>query len=203
MKKLNLIHGLSGTLLLLLASSAGAADYQWQVRGALSNVVPTSSPGNIFNNTAAVDIDDAFSVTGTISYFINPNLALDLLVGWPPQHDIQVNGTKVGETRHLPPILSLQYHFTPDAVFSPYVGVGLNYTYFFDSKLDSGDKLHLSSSLGAAAQLGFDYRVSSQWSIGADVRYADINTDVKINGNKVGNVDVNPVVYSVNAGYRF
>lgn len=203
MKKLNLIHGLSGTLLLLLASSAGAADYQWQVRGALSNVVPTSSPGRIFNNTAAVDIDDAFSVTGTISYFINPNLALDLLVGWPPQHDIQVNGTKVGETRHLPPILGLQYHFTPDAVFSPYVGVGLNYTYFFDSKLDSGDKLHLSSSLGAAAQLGFDYRVSSQWSIGADVRYADINTDVKINGNKVGNVDVNPVVYSLNAGYRF
>lgn len=203
MKKLNLIHGLSGTLLLLLASSAGAADYQWQVRGALSNVAPTSSPGRIFNNTAVVDIDDAFSVTGTISYFINPNLALDLLVGWPPQHDIQVNGTKVGETRHLPPILGLQYHFTPDAVFSPYVGVGLNYTYFFDSKLDSGDKLHLSSSLGAAAQLGFDYRVSSQWSIGADVRYADINTDVKINGNKVGNVDVNPVVYSLNAGYRF
>lgn len=203
MKKLNLIHGLSGTLLLLLASSAGAADYQWQVRGALSNVVPTSSPGNIFNNTAAVDIDDAFSVTGTISYFISPNLALDLLVGWAPQHDIQVNGTKVGETRHLPPILGLQYHFTPDAVFSPYVGVGLNYTYFFDSKLDSGDKLHLSSSLGAAAQLGFDYRVNSQWSIGADVRYADINTGVKINGNKVGNVDVNPVVYSLNAGYRF
>lgn len=204
MKRHNFIYGyLGGVLCLLLATSAGAADYQWQLRGAISDVVPTSAPGRIINNTADVDIDEAFSLTGTIAYFISPNLALDLLVGWPPQHDIKVNGSKVGETKHLPPILSLQYHFTPDAVFSPYVGVGVNYTYFFDSRLDSGDRLHLSSSVGAAAQLGFDYRLSPQWRVGADVRYADINTDVKINGSKVGNVDVNPVIYSLNAAYRF
>lgn len=203
MKRQSFILGLSGPLCLLLATNVLAADYKWQVRGAISDVVPTSAPGRIINHTAEVDIDEAFSITGTVAYFINANLALDLLVGWPPQHDIKVNGSKVGETRHLPPILGLQYHFAPDAVFSPYVGVGVNYTYFFDSKLHSGDILHLSSSVGAAAQLGFDYRINPQWSVGADVRYADINTDVKINGNKVGNVDVNPVVYSLNAGYRF
>lgn len=192
-----------GIWLLGCAVQAQAADYRWQVRGAISDVVPTSSPGRIFNNTADVDIDDAFSVTGTVSYFINPNLAVDLLVGWPPQHDIRVNGNKVGETRHLPPILGVQYHFAPEAVFSPYVGIGVNYTYFFDSKLDSGDKLHLSSSIGAAVQAGFDYRINPQWSVGADVRYADINTEVKINGNKAGKVDVDPVVYSLNLGYRF
>lgn len=182
---------------------AQAEDFNWQARGALTNVVPTSSPGRIINHSAEVDIDNAFSVTGTVSYFINPHVALDLLVGWPPQHDIQVDGIKVGETKHLPPILSLQYHFTPEATISPYVGLGLNYTYLFDSKLDSGDKLHLSSSIGVAAQAGVDYRLNSQWSVGADVRYADIDTDVKINGNQVGNIDINPLIYSLNVGYRF
>lgn len=203
MNKQNLIRVMSLIVVTGLPGLLHAQDYQWQLRGALTNVVPTSSPGRIINNTAEVDIDDAFSVTGTVSYFFNPNIAVDLLVGWPPQHDVKVNGSKVGETKHLPPILSVQYHFSPETVFSPYVGLGVNYTYLFDSKLDSGDKFHLSSSVGLAAQAGFDYRLNPQWSLGADVRYADINTDVKINGNKVGNVDINPLIYSLNVGYRF
>jgi outer membrane protein len=204
MKKYILIKSLSFISIVGASSMLHAQeDYQWQIRGALSNVVPTASSGRIVNNTAEVDIDNAFSVTGTVSYFLNPNIALDLLVGWPPQHDIKVDGKKVGETKHLPPILSLQYHFAPQSVFSPYVGVGVNYTYLFDSRLDSGDTLHLSNSVGAAVQAGFDYRLSPQWSIGADARYADIDTEVKINGTQVGKVDINPVVYSLNLGYRF
>lgn len=193
-------------ILMVVLGTSGflqAADYRWQVRGALTDVEPTSSPGKIINHSANVDIDHALSVTGTVSYFLNANLAIDLLVGWPPQHDIQVNGSKVGETKHLPPILSLQYHFNPDGKLSPYIGAGVNYTYFFDSTLDSGDQFHLSSSVGPAFQAGFDYRLDPKWSLGADVRYADIDTNVKINGAKVGNVDVNPVIYSFNVGYRF
>ncbi len=180
-----------------------AADYRWQIRGAVSNVDPTSSPGSIFDNTARVDIDDTYGLTGTISYFITPNIAADLLVGLPPKHDIIVAGNKAATTKHLPPILSLQYHFSPESRFSPYVGAGVNYTYFFDEKLDGGGDLKLSSSVGLAAQIGADIRLNPQWSIGADIRYADIDSDVKINGVKVGNVDVNPTIYSLNVGYRF
>lgn len=182
---------------------AYAEKNRWLVRGAVTNVDPTSSPGSIFNNTAKVNIDDAFGVTGTISYFFTPNIAADLLVGLPPKHDIIVAGNKAATTKHLPPILSLQYHFSPDSKISPYVGAGLNYTYFLDEKLKDGSKLKLSSSVGLAAQVGVDVRVNPQWTVGADIRYADIDTDVKINNVNVGNVDVNPTIYSLNVGYRF
>ncbi|MDC4885508.1 outer membrane beta-barrel protein [Acinetobacter baumannii] len=186
-----------------LQTHANAEDYRWKVRGAVTNVDPTSSPGSIFNNTAKVNIDDTFGITGTVSYFITPHIAADLLVGLPPKHDIIVAGNKAATTKHLPPILSLQYHFSPERKISPYIGAGVNYTYFFDEKLDGGGDLHLSSSVGLAAQAGVDLHINPQWSVGADIRYADINTDVKINGTKVGNVDVNPTIYSLNVGYRF
>lgn len=180
-----------------------AEDYRWQVRGAISNVDPTSSPGAILDNTARVNIDDTWGVTGTFSYFITPNIALDLLVGLPPEHDIIVAGNKAATTKHLPPIFSVQYHFLPDQQIRPYVGAGLNYTYFFDEQLNDGNTLKLTDSFGFALQAGLDYQINNNWSVGADIRYADINTDVKINNVKVGSVDVDPTVYSLNLGYRF
>ena len=33
---------------------------------------------------------------------------------------------KIGETKHLPPTFSFQYHFLPDGQFQPYAGLGLN-----------------------------------------------------------------------------
>ena len=116
---------------------------------------------------------------------------------------IKLNGDKVGSTRHLPPIVSLQYHFLPGAKVQPFVGVGVNYTYFFDEHLDNGAKLELSDSWGAAFQAGVDVAIDEHWSLGADVRYAKINSDVRIAGTKVGSVDVDPTIYSFNLGYRF
>ena len=192
-----------GTLLSTFAIQSHAQDGRWQVRAALSNVDPTSSPGSIFGGTAKVNIDDTWGFTGTVSYFLSPNLAVDLLVGLPPEHDIIVAGNKAATTKHLPPILSLQYHFLPNEKLRPYVGAGVNYTYFFDEQLKDGNKLKLTDSFGFALQAGVDYQIAPQWTVGADIRYADINTDVKINGTKVGSVDVDPTVYSLNFGYRF
>lgn len=186
-----------------LSSNAHSADYKWKIRGAISNIDPTSSPGSIFNQTAPVTIDDAWGVTGTISYFYTPNIAFDVLVGLPPEHKINVAGNEVAKTKHLPPIFSVQYHFLPNEKLQPYVGLGLNYTYFFNDRLYSGDKFDLSDSFGWAGQIGVDYQLNPQWSVGADIRYADIKTDVKVNGEKVGSVDVDPTVYSLNIGYRF
>ena len=204
--KTKILLGIFSLGLAAAAVTAQAADQAaspWKVRGAISNVDPTSSPGSILNNTAPVTIDDAWGLTGTISYFLNPNVAVDVLVGLPPKHKINVAGAEAGETKHLPPIVSLQYHFLPNEKLQPYVGLGLNYTYFFDEKLYDGNKLDLTDSFGWAGQVGVDYQIDRNWSVGADIRYADIRTDVKVNGAKVGTVDVDPFVYSLNIGYRF
>lgn len=200
----NYVNRVGFTLVMaVVGQQVYAQDHRWLIRAAVSNIDPTSSPGSIFNETAPVNIDDTYGLTGTISYFFSPHVAADLLVGLPPKHDIYVSGSKTATTKHLPPILSLQYHFTPNAKFNPYIGAGVNYTYFFDEQLDGASTLKLTSSLGLAAQVGIDVHLSPQWSVGADIRYADIDTDVKINGIKQGTVDVDPTVYSINIGYRF
>ena len=195
-----------GALLALTGIGAQAADAQspWLLRGGIANVVPTSSPGNLPGlGGPEVKIDNQYTPIFSVSYFLSPNVAVDVFGGVPPKHDIKVGGAKVASTYHAPPIVSLQYHFAPESTIRPYVGVGVNYTYFFNEKLDGG-KLKLTDSWGLAAQVGVDYALDSHWTVGADVRYADIDTDVIVGGvGKVGNVDVNPFVYSLNVGYRF
>ncbi len=192
---------LLGGLLLSVSLPSLAADSPWLVRLGVSKIVPTSDPGSI--SPGEIDIDSDTGPTFNVAYFFTPNLAVDVLGGLPFKHDIKLNGSKVGNTKHLPPIVSLQWHFAPDAKVQPFVGIGLNYTYFYDEHLDNGAKLELSDSWGAAFQAGLDVAIDKHWSLGGDVRYAKIDSDVKIAGQKVGSVDVDPFVYSLNVSYRF
>ena len=36
-----------------------------------------------------------------------------------------------------------------------------------------------------------------------DVRYIQIESDVKANGTKIGKAEINPVTVGINVGYRF
>lgn len=196
-----LSHATLGALLLAGSLGAHAGDSPWQARIGVSKIVPTSDSGSIL--PGEVDIDSDTGPTFNLAYFLTPNLAIDVLGGLPFEHDIKLNGSKIGSTKQLPPIVSLQYHFAPEARLRPFVGVGVNYTYFYDEKLDNGADLELSDSWGAAFQVGLDFALDDNWTVGGDVRYAKIDTDVKVDGVKVGSVDVDPTVYSLNLGYRF
>lgn len=175
----------------------------WQLRAGISLIDPQSHNGRIIQDTAAVTVDSQTGPTFNIGYYLTPNWAIDLLGGLAFKHQINVNGERAGSTKHLPPILSLQYHFRPEATIRPFVGVGINYTRFLDEKLDSGAKLSLGSSWGPAVQAGVDIALDAHWTVGGDIRYARIDTRTKINGANVGTVEINPTVYSLNVGYRF
>jgi len=192
-----------GSLLPITASADTGALSPWQLRAGVSLIAPKSDNGAIIDHTANLSIDNRAGPTFNIAYFITPNWAIDLLGGLAFKHQINVNGSHAGETKHLPPILSLQYHFRPEATLRPYVGVGLNYTTFLDEKLDNGAKLKVGDSWGPALQAGLDFALDEHWTIGADIRYARIIAPVKINGTDVGDVQVNPTVYTFNVGYRF
>lgn len=198
-----LIAAILSGLFPLSAMASSETLSPWQLRAGISLIVPKSDNGSIIDNTADVTVGNRAGPTFNIAYFISPNWAIDLLGGLAFKHQIDVNGARAGETKQLPPILSLQYHFRPEATLRPYVGVGLNYTAFVDEKLDNGAKLKLGDSWGPALQAGLDYALDQHWTLGVDIRYARINTKVRINGTDVGDVDVNPTVYTFNIGYRF
>jgi outer membrane protein len=138
---------------------------------------------------------------------INPNIGIELLAALPFQHDISLSGLgTVAETDHLPPTLTLQYHFAPQSTVRPYVGLGLNYTTFLNTDTKGalqGADLDLDDSWGVAGQLGIDIDVAPNWFVNADLRYISIESDAKLNGVGIGTVEINPWVVGLTVGTRF
>ena len=107
----------------------------WSVAAGAHYVDPKSDNGNVTigNTNYAVDVDGDVRPTISGEYFIANNVGVELLAAIPFHHDftlIVANGGEItGRTQHLPPTLSLQYHFDgynlPMNV-KPFVGVGVN-----------------------------------------------------------------------------
>jgi len=151
-----------------------------------------------------VSVDSAWTAELDFTYFLNPNLAVELIAA-TAKHQVNLNGQEIGKVGVVPPTLTLQYHFTQFGAWKPYVGAGVNYTYFYDRDL-ANDTLELGrSSWGAALQGGVDYMFNKNWALNFDVKYLWIDTDVEVKstGAKVGDVDINPWVFGVGVRYRF
>lgn len=156
------------------------------------------------------------------AYMVTDHVGVELLAATPFQHDVGVSGMpgdfwglngKLGTLKHLPPTLSVVYYpLESRSAFQPYVGAGINYTWFFDTNLSSGAEqkgfsgLDMKDSWGWAAQIGVDYMLTDRVMLNAQVRYIDIETTGTTNygGQKVKvDVDVDPFVYMVGLGYKF
>ncbi|HOZ25676.1 MAG TPA: OmpW family outer membrane protein [Thermomonas sp.] len=185
-----------------LAQSAGT----WTVGIGAHNVAPKSDNGTLTATPLGnlkMDVGSNVRPTITGEYFLKDNLGVEVLAALPFQHDISVVGVgKVGSTKHLPPTVSLQYHFGQGKV-KPFVGIGVNYTTFFSTKAEgaiAGANLDLSDSWGLAAHLGVDFKVGEKGAIRIDYRKIDIDTKVKLNGANLGTrntVNIDPSVYGI------
>lgn len=174
-----------------LAQSAG----DWTIGIGAANVNPKSDNGTLAGFDASIDSNTQLSFTA--EYFITNNIGIEVLAATPFSHDITLSGVgDAGKTKHLPPTVSVNYHFTQFEGFKPYVGVGLNYTTFFDESSPLGD-LKLDDSFGLAVQVGVDFPVWERGAIRLNARYIDIETDVKLNGTKIGTAEIDPVVLGI------
>ncbi|MBK7660855.1 MAG: OmpW family protein [Betaproteobacteria bacterium] len=147
-----------------------------------------------------------------ISYFFTKNVAAELVLTYPQKHEVTVEDSvlggpiTIGTFKHLPPTLSLQYHFNPDGDFRPYVGAGVNFTFIMDDNLSIpgvGDLKLDSNSVGASYGAGFDFKLAKNTYLNVDLKKVYIGSDVKLNGAKVSSVKVDPLLWSVGLGWRF
>lgn len=204
MLKTALAAALASGLMTGVAEAYQAGD--WLVRAGIWGIYPKSDNLNLGPNTD-INVDDSYSLGFNITYMATPNIGIELLGAWPFSHDISLSGVgTIGDTKQLPPTISVQYHFLPDSNFRPYVGLGLNYTFFFDESTEgalSGSDLKLDDSWGLAAQVGMDFDVAPNWFLNVDVRYIDIDTKAKLDGVSIGTVEIDPWVVGFNVGTRF
>ncbi|OXS13962.1 outer membrane protein OmpW [Zobellella denitrificans] len=198
MKKLSLL--VAAALMVPVAHAHQAGDIL--VRGGAMAVSPTTDSGDTFN------VDSNTQLGLTLSYMITDNWAVELLAATPFSHSVELKGAgEVAKVKHLPPTLMAQYYFgNAQSKVRPYVGAGINYTFFFDEKgrgvLDGAD-VKADDSWGLAAQAGLDMRINDNWFVNGSIWYMDIDTDVSVNGNHVDKANIDPVGLMVGLGYRF
>ncbi len=186
------------------AHAAQAGD--WEVKLGVHAVDPKSDNGTLAGGALKTDVGSSVRPTISLEYRITPNLGVEVLGALPFQHDVRLDGAKAASVKQLPPTVSLQWHFLPDGRIDPFVGLGLNYTRFFsiDEKGPlAGTRLDLDDSWGVAAHAGVAFALADRWSLTTDVRWIRIRTDAKVDGAKVGTVDIDPLVYGLAVGYRF
>lgn len=189
----------------LLLASPASHSYEkgdWILQAGVGTVDPKSNNGTV----AAVDSGTTLIISG--EYLFSDNWGFEVLAALPFSHDISLaaDGTKVGETKQLPPTLSVKYHFPTDSAFDPYVGAGLNYTLFFDEETTgplTGTSLDLDPSIGVATQAGFDWALNDTMMLNFDVRWMNIETDADLDGVFLEKVEIDPLVFGITLGWKF
>ncbi|ANB35122.1 outer membrane protein [Rhodovulum sulfidophilum] len=186
------------------ALAGSAADAQskgdWTFGLGLGYVSPKSDNGTLAG--AESHVGDNARPTLTFEYFFADNWGVEVLGALPFKHNINIDGVGKADTLQLPPVVSLQYHFVNSSSVTPFLGAGLNYTTFWDTDSALGD-VDIDDSWGLALHAGLDYAIDERHSIRTDVRWIDIDSDVKLNGGKIGTAHIDPWVFGVSYIWKF
>lgn len=212
----------------MLAALAGTASAQTTVRvGAIHIGLDVKSPNLTSNGPdfltpqpAAIDVRNASTLLVSVSQRINEHWDAEVILGLPPRHDVVGKGTlapfgTVSRVRQAAPTAFLNYSFgaAGDAL-RPFVGVGVNYTRFYDAEssaagnLASGGptRIVLTKSTGMAAQAGATYKFGQHYSLCVSVARADVESDMTATTGSIErktHIKFNPTAVSAAFGYTF
>lgn len=200
------------TTLLLSTTASAFADSPWLIRLRGIGVLPETSSSTISTIGGKVThISNAVVPELDFSYFFTDHIAAELILA-TTHNSVEASNTvlgnvDLGKVWVLPPTLTLQYHFFPQQKINPYVGVGVNYTHFYNITNGPGLSLtNYSDSYGAALQLGTDIAINENWSINLDVKQVFMSSNVHVNAGATQvstKVTINPVIVGLGVGYRF
>lgn len=181
-----------------------------------SSAVEIAGVGSVAGTKATLDSNTQLGLN--FAYMVTDNIGIELLAATPFEHTVGVKGFgapidgNLADIKHLPPTLSVVYYpLDKQSTVQPYVGLGINYTWFFDTELTSQadaifDGFDLDDSVGLAGQIGVDFMLTDNIMLNGQLRYIDIDTTgtTYLGTTKVEvDVDVDPWVYMVGLGYKF
>lgn len=203
-----LLTGVAVTALQIPAQARDLGDSwlskeRFQIRARMLGVLPDEdSSVNIGGNA---DVGDAVTPELDLTYFITNNIAVEAIAATAQHSLTYTGGADLGSTWILPPTVTLQYHFTPDNTFSPYVGAGINYSYFYGEETGAGfTDLDVEGGVGFALQAGTDIWINENWGLNLDVKKLFLDVDGTLNNGAVrADIDLDPWIVGAGVSFRF
>lgn len=171
------------------------------VKAGVIHVAPKSDNLELGASTLEVAADTQLGLTAT--YMVTPQVGVEVLAATPFKHQIEIDGDKVGTTKHLPPTVSVQYYpMDAASALQPYVGAGLNMTLFFEEEgAAKGNAAGpLGDSFGLSVSGGVNYQIDENLMANLAVWYIDIDSELDALEETV---EIDPLVVMVGAGYKF
>ena len=214
MNRLKKLLSLSLLSTVVISTAAIAKDEQavkefnpWQVRLRAIDVIPDAN-STLVGIAGQADGNSQVVPEFDISYFIDKNISAELILA-TTQHDMKVkdgtNTTQLGSVWLLPPTLTVQYHFNTDGMVQPYVGAGVNYTWFYNVDKGPGlNRVTYKDGFGTVLQAGVDIMKDEHWGWNFDVKKVFLNTDASVNNGAItGSVDLDPWIIGTGITYKF
>jgi outer membrane protein len=227
----------------LSAALAAAAAGFYCATPALADDVPANSARiglySVFYHVSADDLSGPYVPPGAnidaknvetlyLAYVrrLSAHFDVELAVGYPPLQktvgkgpaslgSVPYDGQVIATARWLAPTLLVEYKFlSENSKLRPYIGVGVNYTNFYDrdstaqGNAASGGptRLSLTSSVGPAGTAGLAYNIAGNWNLYASYSVSQVKT--KLDADTAGvirttHISFGPQALVVSVGYSF
>lgn len=197
----------------------------FQVRLKIAGVIPLNGHGTVYDKGSVIpgvgSVGQLSGLTGAngviagastntstsiipmldVAYYLTKNWAIEAICCIAPHH-IQGTGTITSDFARawlFPPSIMAQYHFTNFGAFQPYLGVGVNFTTFWGTRVNNdvwgipfpgtstlaglgvpsvGSNFQwatVAPSWGPVGQVGFDYMFNEHWGVNVDFKYIGLH----------------------------
>ena len=198
---------LSATPLAFAQDATGTASGKhFSVVGGVAVTQPTRNPQIAGMRT---DVDGEAAPTLGLSYNINDNWSVEAWGADKSGRRMTTRDGKLASADAQPYALSGQYHFgDADKTVRPYVGLGYAQTEYSNESATStgglaGQRVGIETAKGPMATAGIDVNFSPTWFARADARFTQDKSDVKVDGVKAGEAQLDPVTVGIGIGARF
>lgn len=194
----------------MVSTAMAAEDFKrWSVGTQIMYLDPDLSSSDVDGlGLGKIGAEDTMTGGLTVEYFFTPNISAELVAAIA-HLDLDIGDTAVdGDAWVLPPSLYVKYHPMPEAMISPYVGVGVNWMFFWDESLNrNSDGLDLDLSIDNAfgwnAKIGADIKITENVYANVDIMYLDTEVEIDTLVARNADVDVEVLSYNVGLKYRF
>jgi outer membrane protein len=143
-----------------------------------------------------------------IAVFFGPNVAAELSLTAPRRHTLLSNGAAFATLDQTPAAFTVQYHFTGQANWRPYLGVGINHTQlssvqFRPRRGDAAEPGHRAQQHGARRAGRRGHALGRRLAREPGREEGAGAPGREPGGLKAGTFRIDPVMVSVGVGLRF
>ncbi len=166
-----------------------------------------------------IDFDSEIGVGLGLNVFLSNRISAEFAASVvEPEVALRSNNPLIpalsgGALEMIPITGTLQFHFAPDARFSPYIGAGVAYV-LFDELNDSSDldsvkinAIDFDDDAGFVANAGFNFDITPRFALNFDAKYVPVNsaaTAVFASGPGTNfEIEINPLILSAGLGFQF